>query len=69
MAVAQFPRGTQCRLLIDQAHYEGRSDDRVIAPAPLGRIGRKIVQPRSWESAEVAPAATRPIGEYAKLIG
>jgi hypothetical protein len=63
--LACFPRGTQCRLLIDQAHYEGPSDERVIAPAPLGRIGRKIVGPRSWESSEIPWAASRSIDTYA----
>jgi hypothetical protein len=47
--VAAFPRHTECRALIDQAHYEGRSTDGVIAPVPLGEVGRQIVLERSWE--------------------
>ncbi len=40
--VAEWPRGTQQRLLIDPAHYEGSSTDRVMAPAPLGKMGRRM---------------------------
>jgi len=47
--VASFPRHTECRALIDQAHYEGHSTDEVIAPVPLGEVGRQIVLERSWE--------------------
>jgi hypothetical protein len=65
--VAQFPRRTQCRLLVDQAHYDGPSDQRVIAPVPLGRIARAIVEPRSWESSACTPA-TRSINTYARLV-
>ena len=42
MANAKHPRGTAARLVIDQTHYDGPSDDRVIAPPPLGRMGRKV---------------------------
>src|SRR5581483_9866816 len=40
--VAEHPRGTAARLLVDPAHYEGPGDDRVAAPAPLGAMGRKL---------------------------
>ena len=56
--VAQHPRGTDARLLIDQAHYDGESDDRVIAPPPLGRMGRKI------QELIDAPVARRAIETY-----
>lgn len=48
--VATFPRHTQCRTLIDQAHYEGPSTDEVTAPVPLGEVARQIVMARSWEA-------------------
>ncbi len=56
--VACFPRHTACRLLVDQSHYDGVSDAPVIAPAPLGRLARRLVLPRSWELPQLtAPAA------------
>lgn len=66
--LVRFPRRTQCRLLIDQAHYDGASNERVIAPAPLGRIARAIVEPRSWEPSGIAPAPTRAINTYVRLV-
>ncbi len=60
--LARYPRGTECRLLIDQRHSEGESDTRVIAPTPLGRIAQAIVLERSWE------VARRPIDEYAAMV-
>ena len=56
--VAEHPRGTAARLLIDQAHYDGPSDDRVIAPPPLGRMGRKV------QELIDAPVAHRAIETY-----
>src|ERR1019366_3144640 len=41
--IARFPRHTDCRLLIDQAHYDGPADARVAAPSPLGRMARQMV--------------------------
>lgn len=56
--LARFPRHTACRLLIDQAHYEGPCDQRVITPAPLGAMARSLVLPRSWDIAGLtAPSA------------
>jgi len=40
--VAEHPRGTKERLLIDPAHYEGPGDERVRPPMPLGRLGRRL---------------------------
>jgi hypothetical protein len=56
--IARFPRYTDCRLLIDQAHYDGRADARGAAPTPLGRMARQMVLPRSWEVPGIA--APRP---------
>jgi transposase len=59
--VAEHPRHTRQRLLIDPAHYEGPSTDRVAAPTPLGRMGRKLQE--LWA---LAPER-RPIDLYAAL--
>jgi transposase len=40
--VAEHPRHTQERLLIDPGHYEGEGDERVAAPVPLGQRGRTL---------------------------
>lgn len=60
--LATYPRGTDCRLLVDQVHYEGEGNEFVMAPTPLGRIGREIVLERSWE------APIRPIDRYEILV-
>jgi transposase len=57
-----YPRGTECRLLIDQDCYEGDGDDRVSRPMPLGALSKAIVAPRSWETAR------RPIDQYARMV-
>jgi transposase len=59
--VATHPRHTQRRILIDPRHFEGESTDRVIAPPPLGRLGRRL-----QEIAEMAPER-RPVDLYAAL--
>jgi transposase len=40
--IADHARGTAELLLRDEAHYEGDSTDRVLAPMPLGRMGRRM---------------------------
>jgi transposase len=40
--VAVHPRHTRERILIDPSHYEGPSTERVAAPVPLGRMGRRL---------------------------
>ncbi|WP_420846826.1 Mu transposase domain-containing protein, partial [Microvirga tunisiensis] len=59
--VATHPRGTPARLLIDQAHYDGPSTERVMAPPPLGRMGARI------QELSLAPVAQRSIDLYAAL--
>jgi transposase len=59
--VATHPRHTKRRILIDPRHFEGESTDRVIAPTPLGRLGKRL-----QEIAEMAPA-TRPVDLYVAL--
>jgi transposase len=61
-----FPRKTDCRLLVDQSHYEATGEDGVHAPVPLGKIGRQIVVPRSWE---IPDAPRRSIDRYEELVG
>ena len=59
--VARHPRGTDRRLVVDPRHYDGPGTERVIAPAPLGRMGRRL-----QELAE-APVMQRSIELYAAL--
>jgi len=59
--LAEHPRGTRCRLLIDPAHYEGPSTEAVNAPVPLGRMSRRLV-----EIAAMVPEQ-RPLDLYAAL--
>lgn len=47
--------------MIDPAHYEGRSTLRVIAPTPLGRLGRRL------QELAAMPVERRPIDLYAAL--
>jgi transposase len=61
--LASYPRGTECRLLIDQSLYEGKGDDRVMVPVPLGKVARQIVLSKSWE------CPRRAIDSYAVLVG
>jgi transposase len=61
-----FPRKTDCRLLVDQSHYEATGEGRSHAPVPLGKIGRQIVVPRSWE---IEDAPRRSIDRYEELVG
>jgi hypothetical protein len=57
--VASHPRRTRWRLVIDPSHYEGTSTERVQAPVPLGRMGRRM-----QEILALAPER-RPIDQYA----
>lgn len=59
--VAAHPRGTAARNVFDPAHYEGTDTDRVLAPAPLGKMGRKLQE--LWQ---LTPEQ-RPISLYAAL--
>jgi len=59
--VAVHPRRGRERIVIDPRHYEGPSTADVIAPVPLGRMGRRLV-----EIADMAPEQ-RPLDLYAAL--
>ena len=62
--VMSYPRHTACRRLIDQRCYEGAPPDHLEAPTPLGRLGRQIVLPKSWDW----QAPSRPLDGYAALV-
>jgi hypothetical protein len=59
--VAEHPRRTRARVVFDPRHYEGPSTERVEAPTPLGRMGRRL-----QELLAMAPER-RPIDLYAAL--
>jgi transposase len=59
--VAAHPRHTPERILIDPAHYDGPSTDTVLAPIPLGRMGRRLAEIAAMEPQR------RPVDLYAAL--
>jgi transposase len=59
--VAQHPRHTPERLLIQPAHYDGPGDDRVAPPVPLGQMGKRLQQILE------TPVEQRPLDLYAAL--
>jgi transposase len=59
--VAEHPRHTQQRLLLDPAHYEGPGDERVAPPQPLGQMGRRL------QEILEQPVEQRPLDLYAAL--
>jgi transposase len=59
--VKQYPRHTPARVLVDADCYEGESDDRVQAPPPLGRMGRRL------QEIYELPVEQRPVDLYAAL--
>jgi transposase len=72
--LARHLRGTDARLLLDPAHFEGESTDRVIRPTPLGRRARLQLQglssPARTHLHEVPPAReiSRSLHQYAELV-
>jgi hypothetical protein len=59
--MAEHPRQTQGRLLIEPSHYDGPGDERVAPPVPLGRMGQRL-----QEILEM-PVEQRPVDLYAAL--
>ena len=59
--VAEHPRRSRQRILLDLRHYEGPSTERVEAPVPLGKMGRRLQEIREMEPEQ------RPIDLYADL--
>ena len=59
--VATHPRGTAARLVTDPDHYEGAGTERVVAPPPLGRLGRRL------QKLQAAPVTHRSVDLHAAL--
>jgi transposase len=59
--VAEHPRHSRQRLLLDPSHYEGPGDDRVMAPVPLGKMGQRL------QEIIAQPVEQRPLDLYAAL--
>jgi transposase len=59
--MAEHPRKTQERLLIQPGHYDGPGDERVAPPTPLGQMGQRL-----QEILEM-PVEHRPLDLYAAL--
>jgi transposase len=57
----EYPRGSEQRFCYDASCYEGRSTERVIAPPPLGRMGRRL------QEIYEMPVERRPLDLYAAL--
>jgi transposase len=59
--VAEHPRASRERIVLDPAHYEGPGDERVAPPVPLGRMGRRL------QEIVTQPVESRPMDLYAAL--
>jgi len=59
--VAQHPRRSEQRLLLEPAHYEGPGTERVAAPVPLGKMGQRL------QEILAQPVEQRPVDLYAAL--
>ena len=72
--LARHARGTPARLLIDPAHYEGPSTDRVERPTPLGQRARlQVAGPlsdsrRALAAAPARERMVRPLEDYVRLV-
>ena len=60
--IKEYPRHTRQLILIDPGCYEGESTERVLAPRPLGRMGRRLQQLMQQ------PVQMRSIDIYAALM-
>jgi transposase len=59
--VAEHPRHSRQRLLLDPSHYQGQPTQRVLPPVPLGKMGQKLQQ------IAALPVEQRPLDLYAAL--
>ncbi|MCI0459202.1 MAG: IS21 family transposase [Gemmataceae bacterium] len=59
--VAEHPRHSRARLLLDPSHYDGPGDERVTPPVPLGKMGQKL------QEILQQPVEQRPLDLYAAL--
>jgi transposase len=72
--IARHARGTKELLLLDPAHYEGDSTDRVIRPTPLGTRARLQLAGLSGASRAVLlhlpspERVSRPLDAYLQLV-
>jgi hypothetical protein len=69
--IARHARGTRARLLLDPAHYEGESTDRVERPTPLGHRAR--LQMAGLPGLDTlllldGGRVARPLDEYVRLV-
>ncbi|MBC7360392.1 MAG: IS21 family transposase [Desulfacinum sp.] len=61
LVVAEHPRHTSERILIDPAHYEGEATAQIQPPTPLGRMGKRLEE--IWQTSP----QQRPLDLYAAL--
>jgi hypothetical protein len=72
--IARHPRRTRALLVIDPAHFEGESTDRVIRPTPLGARARLQLLGLSGPSRNVflrlpePERVARPFDAYVELV-
>lgn len=59
--VAEHPRHSRQRLVLNPAHYDGPGNERVLPPVPLGKLGRKL------QAIVMQPVEQRPVDLYAAL--
>jgi hypothetical protein len=59
--VAEHPRHSRQRLVLNPSHYDGPGNDRVAPPVPLGKLGRKL------QEIVLQPVEQRPVDLYAAL--
>lgn len=57
----EYPRRTEERILLGAGCYDGESSERVLAPPPLGRMGRRLAEICAM------PVEKRPLDLYAAL--
>ena len=59
--VAEHPRHSRARLVLEPSHYEGPGNERVASPVPLGKMGRRL------QEIVAQPVEQRPLDLYAAL--
>ncbi len=59
--IAEHPRHSAQRVMIDPAHYQGPATDRVVPPTPMGRLSQRL------QRIADLPVAQRPTDLYAAL--
>lgn len=59
--VAEHPRHSRARVLLEPSHYEGPGDERVASPVPLGKMGQRL------QEIVLQPVEQRPVDLYAAL--